>query len=410
MTSCILCVLLTALLSRSSIPARAEYRLGPGDEIEISVLGVPELQRRTNVEPDGTISFPLLGTLTVAGQSLAKVRATVKAALASKVYRQKTSGGAERVIVIGIDEITVVAAGYRPIYVKGGVARAGEYSFRPAMTVREAVALSGGYDLLPVEFSNPYLDAADFRGEYEALWVEFAEQQARVWRLKTELEGRELDTGLVAQSIPTDAPISRALIAQIVALATDQFASRREDFERQESFLKQSIKQMDVRIDMMSRREKQEAKGAAADAEDFKRIAALYANRTLVHRSVIEARRNVLLSATRVLETTAELMQLKQQKTDLMQQLDRLADERRIVGLKELEEATVRLGEIRTNLQSVGKKLQYTAMAKAQVTEGEQKKPVITVHRKDESGWQPMVVNEAFELQPGDVVEISVGK
>jgi polysaccharide export outer membrane protein len=279
------------------------------------------------------------------------------------------------------------------------------------MTVRKAVALSGGYDILPVKISNPYLDTADFRGEYEALWLEFAKQQARVWRLKAELEGRDVDDdNTVSQKIPVDAPISRVMIAQIVNLATDQLMTRRADHKSQEAFLKQSIEQMDKRIETMSQREAQEKQGAAADAQDLERVASLLANRSLVHSRLIEARRNVLLSVTRNLETATELMQLRQQKTDLERQLDRLADTRNITLLQELEDATVRLGEVRSKLQSVGEKLRYTALAKAQFADGDQKKPVITVHRKDSAGVQKQVVDEAFELQPGDVVEIAVGR
>lgn len=404
------CLLLSAFLWPFSMQASAEYRLGAGDQLEILVLGIPELQRRAPVQPDGTISFPLLGTLAVENRSLPEIRARIKAALASKVYRQRTSGGQEQAIVIGIDEITVAVAEYRPIYVKGGVSKAGEYAFRPAMTVRKAVAMSGGYDLLPVKISNPYLNAADFRGEYEALWLEFTKQQARVWRLKAELENRDIDEETVAQKVPLDAPISRDMITKIVALATDQLKSRRADHERQKAFLKDSIEQMDRRVKTVSLREAEEKQGAAADTKDLERIAALHASRTLVHSRLIEARRNVLLSVTRNLETTAELMQLKQQKTDLEQQLDRISDARHIAVLQELEDATVRLGEVRSKLQSVGEKLRYSAISKAQFADGDLKTPVITVHRRNGAGGQKQIVDEAFELQPGDVIEVAAGR
>ncbi len=404
------CVVLAALVWPFSMPALAEYRVGAGDQLEIQVLGVPELQRRTPVQPDGTISFPLLGTLAVADQPLAEIRDRIKAALASKVYRQRTPGGLEQAIVIGIDEITVIVAEYRPIYIKGGVAKAGEYVFRPAMTVREAVALSGGYDILKTKGGNPYIETAEFRGEYEALWLEFAKQQSRVWRLKAELEDRDVNDDTVTQKIPTDAPISRVMIDQIVNLATDQLTARRADHERQEAFLKQSIEQLNKRIETNSLREAQEKQGAADDAKDLERIATLHANRTLVYSRLIEARRNVLLSATRNLETTSQLMQLQQQKTDLEQQLERLAGIRSITLLQELEDATVRLGEIRSKLQSVGEKLRYTALATSQFSSGEQTQPTITVHRKDDAGGQIQVVDEAFELEPGDVIEITVAR
>ena len=47
--------------------ARAEYHLDAGDVLEISIAGAPELQRRVSIGLDGNISFPVLGTVAVAG-------------------------------------------------------------------------------------------------------------------------------------------------------------------------------------------------------------------------------------------------------------------------------------------------------------------------------------------------------
>ncbi len=411
-----LCAAVVAFVLIAPSKLRAEFRIGAGDKLEISVVGISELQRRTVVEADGTISFPLLGTLSVAGLSLSETRARITAGLASKIYRTKSSDGSVQAYAIGLNEITVAIVEYRPVYVKGGVARAGEYTYRPAMTVREVVALAGGYDILPVKVSNPYLAAAEFRSEYESLWLEFAKEQARIWRLKAELESRKAsvsraDRDTVARAIPIDAPISRSMIAKIVTLATDQYKARQADYSRQKAFLQNSIEQMNRRIETVSLRERREARGAEDDVKDLERTIALHKQGTLVNSRVIEARRNVLLSTTRRLETTAELMQIRQQKTNLVRQLDRFADERRIAILQDLEAATVRLGDIRTKLQGIGEKLQYSAVAKAQITEGDgAKSPVVTIHRKDLKGWQRLIADEAFEIQPGDVVEVTVSR
>ena len=55
------------------------------------------------------------------------------------------------------------------------------------MTVRQAVALAGGYDVIRLRMNNPILETADLRGEYESLWTEHAKEQAHIWRLKQEL-------------------------------------------------------------------------------------------------------------------------------------------------------------------------------------------------------------------------------
>src|SRR2546430_2809816 len=114
--------------------AKAEYRVNVGDVLEVAVAGVPELRQRAPVQLDGNISLPLVGTLSVAGLPLPQIRAQIGAALARKVFRQRTSDGREVVIVIDAAEVTTVVAEYRPIYGNGDVSKPGEYPYRPAIT------------------------------------------------------------------------------------------------------------------------------------------------------------------------------------------------------------------------------------------------------------------------------------
>jgi polysaccharide biosynthesis/export protein len=166
-------LLLTAFLLCPITPAKAEYRLHVGDVIEIAVARLPELKQRVPVQMDGTISYPLLGTISVADLSPAEVQAKVGAMLAAKVFRQRTSDGRENSVAIDSDEVTATIAEYRPVYVNGDVSRPGELVYRPLMTVRQAIALAGGYDVLRLRMNNPVLETADLRGEYESLWTEY---------------------------------------------------------------------------------------------------------------------------------------------------------------------------------------------------------------------------------------------
>src|ERR1700756_2540763 len=156
--------------------AAAEYNIDVGDVIEIMVARVPELQRRVPVRSNGTISFPLLGTLSVAGMTPSEVEANIQAGLATKIFRQRTPDGRENAVAIEPDEVTAVVVQHRPIYVNGDVSKPGEQAFRPFMTARQAIALSGGYDILRLRMENPILLSADLRGEYESLWTDFAKE------------------------------------------------------------------------------------------------------------------------------------------------------------------------------------------------------------------------------------------
>lgn len=119
------------------------------------MAGVPELRNRAAVQIDGNISLPLVGAIPVAGLPLQQVRTKIGAALASKVFRQRTLDGRETAIVIDADEVTAAVAEYRPIYVNGDASKPGEYSYRRAITARQLIAVAGGYDVMHMRMSNP---------------------------------------------------------------------------------------------------------------------------------------------------------------------------------------------------------------------------------------------------------------
>lgn len=385
-------------------PAKAEYKLHVGDVIEISVARLPELKQRVPVQLDGTISFPLLGTLPVANLSPAEVQAKVQAMLAAKVFRQRTSDGHENSVTIEPDEVTTTVVEYRPIYVNGDVSKPGEQTYRPFMTVRQAVALSGGYDVIRLRMNNPILEAADLQAEYESLWTEYAREQAHVWRLQQEL-GQE---ATLDQKALLDVPVSRSTASAIVNVEAEQLKTRQTDERAERTFLDRGIAEADEQIQVLSEQLKTEGEGTQADLEELERAKDLFNRGTLTMLRVSDARRAALLSSTRKLQTTAQLMLTKRQRDDLSRQIERLDGQRRSDMLKELQDATVALSKIRFKLQSTGEKLQYTAFAKSQLAHGMGTKPSIIIFRNGAKGGEALIAKEETELQPGDVVEVAL--
>jgi len=127
-------LLASAILCPAS-QARADYRLHVGDVVEISVARAPELKQRVPVQLDGSISFPMLGNLPIAGLTPSEAQARIQAIMATKVFRQRISDGRENEIMIDHDEVTATVVEYRPVYVNGDVSKPGEYAYRPLMTV-----------------------------------------------------------------------------------------------------------------------------------------------------------------------------------------------------------------------------------------------------------------------------------
>jgi len=62
--------------------AQGNYVIRAGDTLQIEVLEDQNLNRNVLVLPDGTISFPMAGTVTAKGQSVEQVRQNLSSALA----------------------------------------------------------------------------------------------------------------------------------------------------------------------------------------------------------------------------------------------------------------------------------------------------------------------------------------
>jgi polysaccharide export outer membrane protein len=101
-------------------------------------------------------------------------------------------------------------------------------------------------------------------------------------------------------------------------------------------------------------------------------------------------------------------MQVKKQQDELVRKLTKLDDQRRLELFRELQDTSLKLNQIRERLQSVGEKLQYTAMVRSQLAGGGGSKPGIAIIRKGENGPERIAANEDTELQPGDAIEVTL--
>ncbi|WP_024599330.1 polysaccharide biosynthesis/export family protein [Pseudoalteromonas sp. TAE56] len=106
------------------------YILGAGDKVEIKVFGQPDLEVTALLGNSGEVNYPFLGKVKLAGLNISEV---------------------EQVIIRGLQpdylinpNVYVQVIEYRPFYIHGEVKNPGAYSYQPAMTVNQAIALAGG--------------------------------------------------------------------------------------------------------------------------------------------------------------------------------------------------------------------------------------------------------------------------
>jgi polysaccharide export outer membrane protein len=314
----------------------------------------------------------------------------------------RTPDGRELPRIFERDEVAAAIVEYRPVFVTGDVSRSGEQVFRPRMTVRQALASAGGF-AAPARANTSSIDASNLRSEYITVWLTLAREYVRVWRIKTEL-GENIDFD--RKAIPP-APVSDATLTQIENLEIEYRTTRDSDHERSKDFLRRSIQQADEQIQTLSEQQQNEGEGLRADAQELQKARAAYGGGNLPSPRVAEARRAVLLSSTRHLQTTAQLLQVKRFRGETERELEKIDDQRRIRLLGELQDAAVKLAGERAKLQSAEEKLQLAGLPPPRPSDAAGK-PDITVFRSSANGTARLVVDADSELQPGDVVEVAL--
>ena len=115
-----------------------EYQLGPGDTIRIMVFQNPDLTVETRVTENGTISYPLVGTLTIGGMTIPAAEQVIARALREGNYIQQPQVN-----------IALLQNRGNQVSVLGAVNRAGRYPLETFNTrISEMIAIAGGISAL----------------------------------------------------------------------------------------------------------------------------------------------------------------------------------------------------------------------------------------------------------------------
>jgi len=114
-------------------PARAGYRLGPDDEIKVSVYGQPDLSVTTRVKADGTVRLAMLGAVDARGKTTAELADTIARGYAQGGYLANPS--------VNVEVSQYVS---RFVTVLGNVPQAGNYPLDRPYTVAAMLARAGG--------------------------------------------------------------------------------------------------------------------------------------------------------------------------------------------------------------------------------------------------------------------------
>jgi polysaccharide export outer membrane protein len=118
--------------------ATSTAQLRPGDSLTIALQGVPDASSNTvQIDEQGLISLPFIGTMTAAGLSTADLSQRIRETyVAKKIYTS-------------VDVSVSVTERY--VYVGGEVQRPGRIIWTPDLTVATAIQAAGGFTLYAKE-------------------------------------------------------------------------------------------------------------------------------------------------------------------------------------------------------------------------------------------------------------------
>lgn len=113
-------------------PVQADYRISPGDVLDIKFFYNPELNETIMVRPDGRISLQLANEITAAGLTPEELRTTLMERYRKDINRPEVS-------------VIVRSFNMQRVYVDGEVVRPGMLPLAGPVTIHQAIAAAGGF-------------------------------------------------------------------------------------------------------------------------------------------------------------------------------------------------------------------------------------------------------------------------
>jgi protein involved in polysaccharide export with SLBB domain len=162
----------------ATAPPAQDMTLGPGDTFEVMVYEEKELSGKYRVADDGTINFPLIGSVKVGGKGPTAIAASIQDVLKEKQILRNPSVS-----------IYVVEYASKRINVVGAVQRPGSLPWTAGMGVVQAISVAGG--LTPLAAANDTIVTRQLAG---------APKRYRV-SVRRITEGQETDFTLEAGDI-----------------------------------------------------------------------------------------------------------------------------------------------------------------------------------------------------------------
>lgn len=342
------------------------------------------------VSEAGTISLPVLGSIPVGDLDDTGLAADIAKRLKEKIG------------LVEAPTATVEVLDYAPIYVVGDVNKPGEYRFNAALTVLQALAMSGG-EIRPTGVFQSSLDITRLIGDLKELDDSILRSSARIERLQAEMSGaKDVDFSKLSNK---DDQFAAAVYGQEQVI----LAARNNALGRKSKSLLELRDLLTEEIHVLDEKTKSTDANIKSVQEQVDSTTALVAKGALVATRQAEVERALRSYQDDRLDITTAIMRARQSISQTTRDLQALYDERQTEVASELQAERATLVQLKVKRETSQKLLMDNLSAVAG-SPGQNEKPVVsfTVVRRDNDGVTQIDASETTALLPGDVVKVTL--
>jgi polysaccharide export outer membrane protein len=223
------------------------YHVGAGDVLSVVAYGNPALSGTYPVDDNGTIGYPIIGHVAVAGMTTPEIGADITKALAEHVA--------------GLT-VTVSISAYAPVFVLGDVATPGSYQYRPGMIVMELVALGGGQRKPNDPRDDIGLQFIAARQQYADLSMQVFALEVRRKRIEAQRDGTPFVYEVPPRQTPANAAMAQAIIdaernildvqRQSIKAEDEALTAQETSFKSEIASIAESIRLHDTEVDSLA--------------------------------------------------------------------------------------------------------------------------------------------------------------
>jgi polysaccharide export outer membrane protein len=362
------------------------YRVGPNDQLQITVFGQDKLSGKFRVGSDGAISFPLIGNVGVINLTTDEIGKKLETSLATRM----PAGLSPSVEIFE----------YAPVFIVGDVEKPGPYQYRPGMIALELTALGGGStkgrDLDVLQMANQEQELADQR-------ILRYSQQAQRARLIAELAGNsnsdfrvpssgddELVSADARRRIVSDQISLFKVHQNIIADQTRALGDQRASYDQEMASLRDSIVLHDQEVKLL------EQQVATEESLAGKGLA--------ITSKVLDIKR--VLSATKrnALDLRLALARARQRQLEIDEKVVELRDVQSKDDAKELSEVDVLMARTEEKIAAVQNsigRLRDVKTRRLRTIES-----IFTVVRSDGDKHVEIPIKAFDVLQPRDILRV----